>query len=320
MTKKVTGAGTEDTVSAPMHHALLELSAARDPSKPHVLHHDAELRSEVDLKVTGAAKYASDASTDVLCLCYAVDDEPVQLWTPGDPPPTEFIECAHNPNWVIGAHNDGFERLISRYILEPRYGFPTIPIERRRCSMSTAYAAALPGKLEKVVEVLGLPYLKDMAGQKLMLSMTKPLRDGGWKEDAVSLERLYAYCRQDVEAERAVYKALPQLTAGEQQLWALDALINDRGFAIDGDLLEAADRVVTEAEASLQAEFRELTGLNSTGQVDKLIDWLAAHDCEVADVKKGTLHHALRRAGLSDDLRRVIELRLQLAHASAAKI
>jgi DNA polymerase bacteriophage-type len=153
-----------------------------------------------------------------------------------------------------------------------------------------------------------------------MRRMSKPLPGGGWIEDTASLERLYTYCRRDVEAERALYKALPPLTAEEQRLWALDAMINDRGFAVDGELLEAAHRIVTEAEANLQAEFRELTSLDSTNQVEKFIAWLAAHECVVTDVRKGTLHHALRRKGLDANVRRAIELRLQLAHASAAKI
>ena len=276
--------------------------------------------ARADLKAVGAVKYASDPTTEVVCLCYAVDDGPVQLWTRGTAVPAEFIEAARNPLWTISAHNDAFERSIARHILEVRHGFPVIPIERRRCSMAMAYAAALPGSLEKVVEALGLPYPKDKTGQTLMRRMSKPLPSGGWIEDAASLERLYEYCRRDVEAERAVYKALPPLTPEEQRLWEVDAVINDRGFAVDGELLEAAHRVVTAAEVKLQAEFRELTGLDSTNQVAKFIAWLGAHDCVVTDVQRGTLHHALRRKGLGSAVRRAIELRLELAHASAAKI
>jgi DNA polymerase bacteriophage-type len=313
-------AGAKGQTAAPAPHALPELAAARDPAGPHVLHHDLETRSTADLKAVGAVKYASDPTTEVTCLCYAVDDEPMQLWTRGAAVPAEFIEAARNPLWTISAHNDAFERSIARHILEVRHGFPAIPIERRRCSMAMAYAAALPGSLEKVVEVLGLPYPKDKAGQALMRRMSTPLPGGGWIEDAASLERLYAYCRRDVEAERAVYKALPPLAAEEQRLWEIDAVINDRGFAVDGELLEAAHRVITAAEAKLQAEFRGLTGLDSTNQVEKFVAWLAEHDCAVTDVRKGTLHHALRRKSLAPDVRRAIELRLQLAHASAAKI
>jgi DNA polymerase len=106
----------------------------------------------------------------------------------------------------------------------------------------------------------------------------------------------------------------------EQALWTLDQQINRRGFYTDGVLLNAARHVVTETEAALQTEFRELTGLDSTNQTAKLIAWLAEHDCPVTDVQKGTLKHALRRKGLQSAARRAIELRLQLAHASAGKV
>jgi DNA polymerase len=304
----------------PAPHAIPELAAARDPSVPHVLRHDIETRSTIDLKAVGAHVYAANPITDVLCLAYAVDDEPVQLWTPGDPAPPEFLEAARNPNWITIAHNDQFERLIAQHILGPRYGFPHIPIERRRCSMAMALAAALPGSLEKVIEALGLPYPKDKAGQALMRRMAKPLEGGGFIQDPASRERLNAYCRRDVEGERAVDKALQPLTAAEQQLWELDARINERGFHTDGALLDAAHQVVAAAEAALQAEFQAITGLKSTNQTSKLVGWLDAHGCTVTDVQKGTLAHALRRKGLDPQVRRAIELRRQLAHASAAKV
>jgi DNA polymerase bacteriophage-type len=293
---------------------------ARDPTAPHVLRHDIETRSRVDLKVVGAAKYAADPSTEILCLAFAVDDEPVQMWLPGDPVPGEFIEAAKNPAWTAEAHNSPFETAHAKSILEPRHKFPAIPIERRRCSMAMAYAAALPGKLEKAVEALGLPRQKDKAGQALMKRMSKPRPDGSWIEDAESLTRLCEYCRRDVEAERALSKALLPLVDDEQKLWVIDQTINARGFGVDGELLEAAHRIVTETEAKLQAEFRELTGLGSTNQTVKFIAWLGAQGCAVDDVQKGTLRHALRRKGLTPDARRAIELRLQLARVSAAKV
>jgi DNA polymerase len=305
---------------APAPHALPELVAARDPNAPHVLFHDVETRSTLDLKAVGVHRYAADASTQALCLAYTVDGEPVQLWTPVDPVPPEFIEAASNPSWTIVAHNDAFERAIARHILEPRHGFPAIPIERRRCSMAMALAAALPGALDKAVAALSLPYTKDQAGQALMRRMARPLPGGGWIDDPASCEQLSAYCRRDVEAERALYRALPPLTADEQRLWELDARINLRGFFTDGVLLDAAHQVVTKAEAALQAEFSAITGLKTTNQVDKFITWLGDHGCAVTDAQKSTLKHALRRKGLAPEVRRAVELRLELAHASAAKV
>jgi len=285
-----------------------------------VLHYDVETRSKADLKVVGTHAYAADPSTEVLCLAYAVDDEPVQLWTPGDQVSAEFAEAASNPNWTVVAHNDQFERLIAHHILEPRYGFPTIPIERRRCSMAMALAAALPGKLEKATEALDLPEKKDPRGARLIRLLSKPRPDGTFNNDPELLRQLYEYCRQDVRAERGLYCALPPLIAQEQAIWQLDAVINARGFYTDGNLLHASHQVVIETEAKSQSEFRELTGLDSTNQTQKFVAWLAAAGCIVTDVQKGTLRHALRRKELGDEVRRAIELRLELAHASAAKV
>jgi hypothetical protein len=82
----------------------------------------------------------------------------------------------------------------------------------------------------------------------------------------------------------------------------------------------AAHHVVTAAETALQAEFCEITELKSTNQVDKFVTWLAEHGCIVSDLQKNTLAHALRRKGLAPEVHRALELRLELAHASAGKV
>jgi DNA polymerase len=118
------------------------------------------------------------------------------------------------------------------------------------------------------------------------------------------LEKLYAYCRHDVVVERALSKELPPLTADEQELWELDAKINDRGFCVDRVLLEAAQGIVAEATARLQEEFAAITGLNSTNQRDALIKWLGARGCTVANIQKKTLANALRREDLTPEVAR----------------
>ena len=94
-----------------------------------VLHRDYETRSQATLKTIGTSRYATDSSTTVLCCAYAVDDEPVQLWTPGDPVPAEFIEAATNPAWIVCAHGAHFEDAIERHVLHPRFDWPVFPIE-----------------------------------------------------------------------------------------------------------------------------------------------------------------------------------------------
>ena len=41
---------------------------------------DVETRSAASLRLVGAWNYAAHATTEVLCLCYAVDDGEVQTW------------------------------------------------------------------------------------------------------------------------------------------------------------------------------------------------------------------------------------------------
>ena len=98
-----------------------------------LLFRDYETKSAADLKSVGARKYAQHPSTDVWCCAYALDDGPVQIWKPGDPVPPEFVEAAKNSNWQVVAFNAAFERAMETHILGPRYGWPTIPIERHRC-------------------------------------------------------------------------------------------------------------------------------------------------------------------------------------------
>jgi DNA polymerase bacteriophage-type len=117
-------------------NATLDASA-----EPHVLHRDYETRSQAVLKRVGTHQYAADATTEVLCCAFAVDDEPVQLWLPGNPVPPEFLEAANNSSWDVAAHGDHFETAIERHILGPRHSFPLIPLERHRCTMAMALAA-----------------------------------------------------------------------------------------------------------------------------------------------------------------------------------
>src|SRR5262249_58550144 len=123
----------------------------------HVLTRDSEPRSKAILKTVGAYRYAVDSSTAVLCCAFAVDDEPVQLWTPGGRPvPAEFIEAARNPAWIVCAHGAHFEDAIERHVLHPRFGWPAFPVEKQRCTMAAGLAVALPAKLSAVANALDL--------------------------------------------------------------------------------------------------------------------------------------------------------------------
>ena len=299
-------------------------------SRRHALHRDIETRSTLDLTEVGVWRYAAEPTTGVWCVGYAIDDGPAQIWIPGEPIPEVFFTAARNSDWLVIAHNDAFERAIEERILAPRYGWPLVPPNQRRCTMSMTLASALPGSLDGAAEVLNSPFRKDADGQRLMRKMARPRkpRKGEdpnglyWHDEPENQARLQKYCARDIDAERWLYQQVSPLIDSEQALWALDATINRRGFHTDGALLEAASRIAAAADQAVQDELARITAgaLTSTNQVAALLAWLAERGCEVKNLQKPTLKHALRRKELDPPARRVIELRLGAAHAAAAKV
>jgi DNA polymerase len=286
-----------------------------------VLFHDFETRSPADLKKVGGHCYAADPSTEVHCCAYAVDDGPVLLWLPGDPVPAPFVEAANDPAWIISAFNAQFERLIARHVLTPRHGWPEIPLERYHCSQAAASALALPASLGDVASALGLEQQKDKAGQRLMLLMSRPNRAGIYNNDLANLDRLYAYCRQDVETERAIYHKIGHLSEAEQQTWLLDQRINDRGIAVDGKLIDAAIDLGHAAHKRVNVELERITygAVTTSGQTERIREYLKTLGVEVETLGKGTLAPLLNDPAISGTARRLIELRLAGAHAASKK-
>jgi DNA polymerase len=293
---------------------------------PPILHIDFETRSAVDLRKTGVHVYAEDETTDTWCAAYAFGDGPVELWAPDDlfcpPEITEHIASGG----LIYAHNAAFERTIWKHILTPRYGWSEVPVEQWRCTMAAAYAMALPGALADAAAALGVEAQKDQKGHALMLRMAKPRgRDASgnliWWDDEERRQRLYAYCRQDVETERAIHKRLLPLRPSEQSLWHLDQQINDRGVHVDEALCQAALKIVGQTTDGLNAEMREVSGgeVGACSNVQEIVAFCAKREIDTDSIRKDVLAEILCR-DIPDDARRVLELRQEAGKASVTKI
>ena len=89
----------------------------------------------------------------------------------------------------------------------------------------------------------------------------------------------------------------------------------------DAKLIEAAICIGNDAKEEIDAELRTITGgaVETAGQVDRLLEWLAANGCELPNLKKPTLRQALQRTELPKTVGRAIKLRLRGAHAATAK-
>jgi DNA polymerase bacteriophage-type len=296
----------------------------------HTLYIDVETRSPLSLKDVGAHRYARDPRSEIICLSFAVNDDPPQTWVPGNPIPQEFHETASNPNWTAVAHNASFERAIAQHILEPRHNFPSIPLTQWRCTQAAALALGLPARLDKLAEVLELACRKDISGQRLMMMMARPRR-AHKGEDATQtfyfcdddrLQRLFAYCEEDVRVTREIFTRLPKLSPQEQKLWELDACINHRGFCVDVVLARAAHQVALAAGPEINAELAAVTGgaVSSVHQITKLQAWLHQHGCASENLNKKTIEALLETDELSSIVRRVLQLRQDGSQAAAKKL
>lgn len=304
------------------------------------LHVDFETRSAVDLKKTGVHVYAADSSTDIWCLAWAFDDDEPRIWKPGDRPPLQIVDHIETGG-VVFAHNAAFERAIWHHILTPRYGFPEPSVEQWRCTMAMGYAMSLPGALEHMVPALGLGAQKDMQGHRLMMSLAKPRApkkgepDGlYWRDTPEKLQRLYAYCKTDVDAERAADKRLVRLRPFEQRMWALDQVINDRGIPVDETLCRRALKIVEAHTKTLDKEMAHLTEweVPACSNVNQLKVFLQQRGIELAvklnkktgkfspTLDKEAAAELLGRLDLDETCRRVLELRQEAGKASVSKL
>ena len=211
---------------------------------------DFETKSRCDLKSRGVYNYAQDASTDVLCMSYAFDDEDVRTWLPGQP----FPQAVANHTGHIRAHNAAFERLIFWYVLQIDFD-----LEQFYCTAAQARANCAPGSLEDVGRFAGAGMRKDHRGSQLIRLLSIPQADGTFREDADLMAEMVAYCEQDVRAMRAISQAQRELSADELHDYHVNERINDRGVLLDKSLALAAVRYAEQEAVEIQDTVRDVT-------------------------------------------------------------
>jgi DNA polymerase bacteriophage-type len=163
--------------------------------------------------------------------------------------------------------------------------------------------------------------MRQMSKQRKPRKDEDPAAGAYWFDDQERLNRLYSYCKQDVEVERELHDRLPVLSAAEQKLWVLSTKINERGFCIDRQFAEAARRIAQAAGPEIDAELAEITNGVVTGinQIAKLTQWLQDQGCTTSKLDRKTIEKLLEQE-LPSVVRRVLEVRLGGAQSAVKKI
>ena len=295
---------------------------------------DTETYSECDLKSHSTHRYASHPSTEITVAQWAIDDEePVVADLTGHPGvlvvPTPLRILLEDPDVLIVAHNSHFDRTILRHV----WGID-IPVERWRDTMIKAMAHGLPGGLEKVGDVLGLPVdlAKDKRGKQLIQMFCKPApkgqkvrrktRETHPQEWAEFLE----YSRQDIVSMREIDKRLPvwnyRENGAELALWHLDQRINDRGFAVDLSLASAATAAAEREKERLKDKAYEASygDVTSVSKRDELLRHIVEfYGVTLPDLKADTLKRRLEDPELPEGVKLLLSIRLEATKTSTAK-
>jgi len=290
------------------------------------LYLDTETYCETPLRA-GVYRYAE--AVEIMIVTWAIDEAPAQAvdLTRGERLPPLLLETLADGDVRVVMHNAEFDRTVLREALDI-----DIPLERIHDTMARARLHSLPGSLGALCAVLGVPAdkAKDKEGGRLIRLFCQPgpknrkLRRATWHSHTEDWEKFIAYALSDIDAMREVYKRLPRWNwlREEVELWRLDQRVNERGFRVDTDLVEAAIAAVAARRVELSADTGATTEglLASTSQRDRLLAYLVMeHGVQLPDLRAETLERALRDSRLPDSLRDLLEQRLEASTASVAK-
>lgn len=288
---------------------------------PDLLYLDIETYSSVDLRKSNVYAYSESADFRVLMCGFAIDDATVRVLSGEAAIREQIVPLLTDPDYEIVAHHAGFERIcLSRLAGLPPGEY--LPPDNWIDTAALAAEAGYPRELKKVAKLLGAQE-KDTAGTRLINLFCKPNK-GQWVRPEDKPEQwaeFVEYCRQDVETLRDVHRRLPDewQTPFERELWNLDQRVNDRGIAVDLDLAICAAQQADANAEQAKEELRRLTGVANPGSTQQLSQWAKENGLDVPNWQAETVAEFLARDDLPADVRRVFELRQELALVASNK-
>ena len=305
---------------------------------------DLETFSDIDISKSGVYKYAESDRFEILLFGVSIDGGPVQVYdlACGDQIPDEILSALADESVTKWAFNASFERIcLSNWLKRSHpeyflgYSIPEDPAgqylnpESWKCTMIWSAYMGLPLSLEGVGAVLKLQNQKLKEGKDLIRYFCTPCRptkaNGGRarnlpQHDSEKWMRFKEYNLRDVEVETDIKKRLAKYPVPDF-IWDeyhLDQEINDRGIALDMNVVRNAISFDGHSRETLTASMQAITGLENPNSVQQMKEWLAKHGVEAEALDKKAVKELIRNSD-NQTVRTALMLRQQLAKSSVKK-
>ncbi|MDD3415955.1 MAG: DNA polymerase [Lachnospiraceae bacterium] len=304
---------------------------------------DLETFSDIDLKKCGIYKYTESPNFEILLFAYSINGGEVTVidLANGEEVPIEIIAALLDKSITKWAFNASFERICLSVWLRRNYPKHFSSDSTRddtvgnyldpsswKCSMIWSAYIGLPLSLEGVGAVLGLQEQKMKEGRDLIRYFCvpcKPTKTNNSRTRNLPMHNtdkwttFISYNRRDVEVEMSIQKKLVKFPVPEfvWDEYHIDQKINDRGIAIDMDVVEQAIKMDAHSKEKLSEEMKKLTNLDNPNSVVQMKQWLSDNGVETNTLGKKAVAEMLKDA--PQELSDVLTLRQQLAKSSIKK-
>ena len=300
-----------------------------------MIHHlsiDLETFSSVSIRDAGAWKYLQSPDFEILLFAYSLDGAPVVVIdvASGETVPQWLVDALTSPDYIKHAYNAPFEY----GCLDRVYG-GMIP-SQWRCTMFHGLYCGYTAGLDATGKALGLPEDKQKlnTGKALIRYFCVPCRpsksNGGRlrnlpKHDPDKWALFKEYNAQDVVTEMEIEKRLSLTPVPDwvQHQWEVDLTINQRGVAVDQELVQGALYMGAVTREALMQEATQITNLQNPNSGKQLLEWLnkameTGEDDALPNLRKDTVSKMLD--GMEEgDVKRVLEIRQELSKTSTKK-
>lgn len=309
----------------------------------HELSIDLETYSDVDIKKSGVYKYAESDNFEILLFAVSINSGPVIVYdlASGDALPEDILDAIADESVIKWAFNASFERIcisswlrknhpehfVSYSIPEDTVGNYLNPISWR-CTMVWSAYMGLPLSLEGVGAVLGLEEQKMKEGKDLIrcfCTPCKPTKSNGGRTRNLPTDapekwkQFKSYNARDVEVEMAIKQRLAKFPVPEfiWEEYHLDQEINDRGIAIDMNLVTNAIAFDKRSKKELSEQIQSVTDIDNPNSVVQMKSWLSGKGIEAETLGKKAVAELIKT--VPEELASVLSLRQQLAKSSVKK-